>query len=57
MKFQGYKTTIGGKTAFVVNETATHRKVIFGRLVGYAGWSGGAHPQYSFRGPKVWVAK
>lgn len=56
-KFHGYQTKINGKVAYVVNETETHRKVVFGVFCGYAGWSGGAKAQYSFSGPRVWVAK
>jgi hypothetical protein len=59
-QFKGYKTTIGGRVAFVVNEGTKDGKRIlkvkWGRLTGYAGWSGGAYPQYSFAGNAVWVA-
>ena len=55
--FQGYKAKIGGKVCWVVNRNAdgSKLKVVFGKVVGYRGWSGGAYPEYSFTGPKVWV--
>ena len=56
-RFKGYETKINGKVAWVCNENETHLKVVFGRLVGYTGWSGGSKAQYSFGGPKVWVPK
>lgn len=56
-KFSGYKKRIGGRMAWVVNETPTHLKVAFGRITGYTGWSGGAYPVYSFAGPRVLVKK
>lgn len=56
-KFEGYQTKIDGKAAWVVNANETHLKVIFGRVIGYDGWSGGSRPIYSFYGKKVWVPK
>lgn len=58
-KFTGYKTTINGKSAFVVNQSAdgTMLKVVFGKLIGYGGWSGGAYADYDYSGKRVWVRK
>lgn len=53
----GYQTTINGKVAYVVNrsEDGTKIKVVFGRYVGFTGWSGHCKNQYEFSGPRVWV--
>jgi hypothetical protein len=58
--FTGYKAKMNGQTVYVVNsgklsDGRPGLKVRVGRVIGYAGWSGGANAQYAY-GPAKWVA-